>query len=86
LLSWEKVFFILGIILLALFAKSFSDTTRNYLRYGVGALFLIMVVRHAPEVIDLVKKYAETVWPLVYTTADHFIEAFGRLIHDVVGS
>ncbi|OPX94016.1 MAG: hypothetical protein A4E53_00138 [Pelotomaculum sp. PtaB.Bin104] len=86
MLSWEKVFFILGIVLLLLFAKSFSNTTKNYLQYGIGALFLIMVVRHAPEMIDLVKKYAETVWPLVYTTADHFIEAFGRLIQDVVGS
>lgn len=84
MLSWEKVFFILGIALLLLFAKSFSETTRGYLRYGIGIIGLIMVVRHAPEMIELAKKYAETMWPLVYTTADRFIESFGKLIHEVI--
>jgi len=50
----------------------------------MGILILIMVVRHAPEVIGLIKKYAETVWPLVYTTADRFIESFGKLIQEVI--
>ena len=83
MLSWEKVFFILGIVLLVLFAKSFSDTTRGYLKLAIGITGLIMVVRHAPEMFELVKKYAETMWPLVYTTADRFIEAFGKLINEV---
>jgi len=84
LLSWEKVFFILGIALLFLFAKSFSETIRSYLKYALGILGLIMVVRHAPEMIELIKKYAETMWPLVYTTADRFIESFGKLIQEVI--
>jgi len=84
LLAWEKVFFILGIALLLLFAKSFSETIRGYLKYVIGILGLIMVVRHAPEMIELVKKYAETMWPLVYTTADRFIESFGKLINEVI--
>lgn len=84
MLSWEKVFMILGVVLLVFFAKSFSDTTRKIVRYSVGAILLVMALRHAPEAVNIVEKYADTMWPIIHTSTDRFIEAFGKLMNDVI--
>lgn len=83
MLFWEKVLFILGVLLLLLCAKSFSDKTRSYFQYIVGVIALVMVVRHAPEVLGLIKKYADTMWPVTHEAAERFIDSFGRLMHEV---
>ncbi|MHB8156835.1 MAG: hypothetical protein ACYDEQ_05525 [Desulfocucumaceae bacterium] len=82
-MSWEKIFFLIGLVLVAVFIRSFSDTVRRIVGLALGALFLIMVMRHAPEAIGLVKKYADTLWPVVQGNSERLIDKFGHFIREV---
>jgi len=78
-MPWEKVFLFLGFLLLMIFIRTFSDKTRLFLRYASGFILLVIGLRHSPEILDLVKKYADTIWPAINNGANLFIDSLGSL-------
>lgn len=78
-MPWEKVFLFLGFMLLMIFIRTFSDKTRILLRYAAGFVILVIGLRHSSEILDLVKKYADTIWPAINHGANRFIDSLGSL-------
>ncbi|HBV98005.1 MAG: hypothetical protein JL50_01145 [Peptococcaceae bacterium BICA1-7] len=82
-MSWEKIFFIIGLVLLGLFFRSFSDKVRRSVGLIAGVLFIVMLLRNAPEAIELVEKYTDTLWPVVSGNAERLIDKFGDFMKQI---
>jgi len=82
-MSWEKIFFIIGLVLLGLFFRSFSDKVRRSVGLIAGVLFIVMLLRNAPEAIELVEKYTDTLWPVVSVNAERLIDKFGDFMKQI---
>lgn len=85
MLSWDQVFFILGLAAAAVvLSKHASAVVKQWLTLAGAVLFAASVLRHGPEAVALVKKIADTFWPVLAKAAEKGAGAFAKFMHSVL--